>query len=287
MMADFESLWEFLNSQFARTVIASLAGAGLGAWTAQRIATRNKAQDDLVKELRTINLTATIAYGITDAFISVKKDNVKPMYDKWRSESTRRQEVIRTAPAGTVPEFEFDVDFKTMPPVKAGVEQLRQLMFGGIVLQPRAVALVNTLDRSVEQHSLMIQELNKLTEKFHGENLTGPQLAAVYFGLRVGTRIDDRYPTTLQALHMSTDDCIFFSGLLGDDLLEYGKTVAARLPERLRGKYTKATFDQPEREGLMPDPAEFPSWTTMFQTAPVLGLGIWTAEFEALALAQQ
>src|SRR5262250_3331572 len=82
-------LWEFLNSQFARTVIASLAGAGLGAFTAQRIAAKNKEHDDRVKEVRGANAAATIAYGMTEIFLGLKQQIAKPLLDLFLSERAK------------------------------------------------------------------------------------------------------------------------------------------------------------------------------------------------------
>lgn len=246
--------------EIAKALMPPLAGALAGALAAQGIAARNKVREEQLKELRFIGVTTAIAYGITEAFIGVKKSSVKPMFDHWDGDRRRREEVVRTTTAGTSPSFEFDADFRTLTPVKASVDQLRTLIFGNIALDPRAVGLMTALDRSIDQHASIIAENNKLVAKFE-EDRPGPaELAARLFGLRVGTRVDDRYPSTIRALSLGTDDCIMFSKLLGDDLTEHGKRLAAKLPKKLRGKYATFDFSQAEREGLMPNPADFQSW---------------------------
>lgn len=278
--------WAKLAIDFGIAAVGALAGAYAGAMGAQFIAERGKVRDELLKELRTINVAAALAYGITDSFIGVKKQHTKPMHDTWTSERARRDEVHRRVQAGEQIVFEFDVEFRTLVPVKASVEQLRQLMFVNINLEVRPISLVNLLDRSVEQHSQIIEALNKLVLGYEQQRFNSEQLAAVYFGLRVGTRVDDRYPTTLAALAMGTDDCIFFSKLLGDELAEHGKMVAARLPKRLRGRRVMANFSRAERDSLMPNPADYPDWPPVVEGARTLGHGIWTQKFEALALVQ-
>ncbi|UYN94371.1 MAG: hypothetical protein KIT25_20400 [Enhydrobacter sp.] len=251
---------DFTYFEIGKALIPALAGALAGALAAQGIAARNKVRDEQLKELRYIGVTTAIAYGITDAFIGVKKSNVKPMFEHWDEDRRRREEVARKAPPGTPPMFEFDADFRTLTPVKASVDQLRTLMFGNITLDPRAVSLMTALDRCVDQHALVIAELNRLVAQFEKDRPQSEELAARLFGLRMGTRIDDRYPTTMRALYSGTDDCIMFSKLLGDDLVEHGERLAAKLPKRLRGRYAVVNFSKAERDGLMPNSEDFKEW---------------------------
>jgi hypothetical protein len=74
--------------------------------------------------------------------------------------------------------------------------------------------------------------------------------------------------TTIRGLYSTTDDCIMFSRLLSDELVRHGQRLAPKLPKRLRGSFPSSDFSRQEREGLMPDPKEFPSWMPP-QTAPV------------------
>jgi hypothetical protein len=82
---DFADIQAFLDSQFLRSVLAALAGAGLGAWTAQWIAARNKKNDERLKEVRAANAAATIAYGITDHFLGMKHQIVKTIVDQFNA----------------------------------------------------------------------------------------------------------------------------------------------------------------------------------------------------------
>jgi hypothetical protein len=246
--------------EVGKALIPPLAGALAGAMAAQGIAARNKYRDEQLKELRSIPVTAALAYSVTEAFIAVKKGNVKPMYDHWDADRLRREQVVRSAPAGVSPLFEFDADFRTLTPVKASVDHLRSLMFANISLDPRAVSLMTALERSVDQHANVIAENNRLVAQFEHDRPNPAELAARLFGLPMGTRIDDRYKTTIRALYSGTDDCIMFSKLLGDDLVERGKRLAAKIPKRLRGQYVAADFSRAERQGLMPNPEDFRDW---------------------------
>lgn len=257
-----------------KAFVPPLAGALAGALAAQSIAARNKRYDDQVKELGFIGMTAALAYGVTEAFIGVKKGNIRPMFDHWDADRRRREETLRSVPRSVTSTFEFDADFRTLTPVKAGVDQLRALMYGNIRLETRAIALMGALDRCVDQHANIIAENNRLVAKFEADDLTAEALAARLFGLRVGTRVDDRYPTTIRALYSGTDDCIMFSRLLGDELVEHGKRLSPKVPKERRGSYVVADFTRAEREGLMPNAEDYSDWLPATRVA-ILPASLW------------
>ena len=84
-----------------------------------------------------------------------------------------------------------------------------------------------------------------------------------------------------------TDDAIYFSRMLGDDLKKYANELKARLPGRLKANapvITSANFSK--AADLLPDPAKYKDYDTMFQSKPAYGRGVWTEEFEILVHAQ-
>ena len=61
---------------------SALLGATVGALTAQWISARNKSIDDRLKEVRSGHAAAALTYSaITDVFLGVKKQNIKPTCD--------------------------------------------------------------------------------------------------------------------------------------------------------------------------------------------------------------
>ena len=261
-MADPISPWDSATFELAKIAVTALAGAVVGALTAQGIAARNKLRDDQLKELRIISTSAAIAYGIAEAFIIIKGQHVKPLFDTWKREHDRWELATQTAgTAGTKVVFELTPEFRTLTPVKAAVDKLREQMFANIALAPSAIRLVNALDRSTDQHTFIISEMNKAIAGYKSQQKSKAQLVAVYFGLLAGTRTDASYPNMLRGLYEDTDNGIMFGKLLGDDLAEHWKCLAMGQPQHLRGKPVAVMeFSRAEREGLMPDPANFAGW---------------------------
>lgn len=75
--------------------------------------------------------------------------------------------------------------------------------------------------------------------------------------------VDNRYGSAITAISRYTDDCIFFSKSVADDLSMHGKNLKSRFdrafschaPSIGSLKVEKAEYAQ-----LLPDLKEFPSW---------------------------
>lgn len=79
--------------------------------------------------------------------------------------------------------------------------------------------------------------------------------------------MDQRYESALRGIVSYTDDAIFFAKLLGDDLSKHATKLKNDLPARLRVRapvITSASYDK--TADIMPDPAKYSDWDTMFQT---------------------
>ena len=103
-MFDLIDLGSFLDLRFLTAVPSALAGAGLGAWTAQWIAARNKKTDERLKEIRAANAAATIAYGITDHMLGMKHQIIKPVVDQFAIDRERfiQADALPKPPGATV-----------------------------------------------------------------------------------------------------------------------------------------------------------------------------------------
>jgi len=275
-----------LFAQIAVPIISSLIGAGTGAYAAQYIVKRNKDLDDRLKEVRSTNAAVTLAYGITDRFLNEKHQIVKPLVDLFTDERQRFEDAHK--PPGPRGEIRFNLDLRSYNLNRTPIEQLEEIVFNQISAPTRPMSVVSILARTIQGLEAFVQERNELIREFRAVQKAEKALDAfAYFGLVTDKGADQRYSSTLSNLADYTDDAIHFSKMIGDDLRKYAIALRDTLPSRtkpLAPIIVSADFSK--RDDVMPNPEKYKDYETMFRANRVLGRGIWTAEFEALALAQ-
>jgi len=201
-------------------------------------------------------MTSAMAYGVTDAFIGVKKSkreaDVRPL---GRGRPSAVRSWCGTAPPGTVPTFTFDADFRTLHagkgiPRSAQDTRIRQhqarCASGPTHDRPRTVASTST--------NAIIAENNRLVAQFEKDR---PQpargSAARLFGIKVGPA--DRRPLCHDhpcALLRQRTIASCSAGSLGDELQEHGKRPRGEATEgKCAAHIPSSIFQRPKAEGLM------------------------------------
>ena len=95
----------------------------------------------------------------------------------------------------------------------------------------------------------------------------------LYFGLPQGHNhvINQTYPALIDAIYRQTDDGVFYSKLLCEDLYAHNVQLAARFKKRFGraapGTMDKPDFTTPASEGLIPNEADYADWLTLFRPA--------------------
>lgn len=254
-------VWLFLNeSQFVRTVLASLAGAGLGAWTAQRIAARNKDNEEILKDVRATNVAASISFGITEAFIAAKMQHVKPLYDGFLREKAA---LLAFRPTVGNNQYNFNADLRTLTPIKSPIDHLQKAVFERVSASTKVISLVSVLDRTLHGLDLLITSRNELVEKFKANS---PVSHLVYFGIVSPDGADETYSSIVKALYEYTDNAIYFSRFIGDELVKHGNSLKKKLPRKMRlSAPTITSADYSKAAHLMPSASDYQDWETMFQ----------------------
>jgi hypothetical protein len=130
--------------------------------------------------------------------------------------------------------------------------------------------LVTALAETIHDLNTSIGNRNRLIASYKATNFTGDELLYLYFGLpRSGRRItNEEYPSLIEAIHRQTDDGIFFSRLLCNDLVDYNRELAAKyrriFKKRAPAVIDKPDFTKPEEARLMPDEADYADWFNLF-----------------------
>jgi hypothetical protein len=84
---------------------------------------------------------------------------------------------------------------------------------------------------------------------------------------------DERFKASVEAIYNQTDDCIFFSRLLADDLLTYGNRLRRKNAWKYRlgiPKMKDADWSTAEGQGLLPTNEAYASWLGGFRTEPTI-----------------
>lgn len=270
-------------------LVASLLGAGVGAWTAQWIAARNKRNDQRLEEVRAANAATTIAYGITDHFLGMKEQIIKPIVDQFSSD---RSDFIKAnaapKPAGvTVIVFKVPLDafrFNWSP-----AKELQSNIFGDLSTPVRPMMVMPILSRTLAMLDTLAEDRNAMIKGFNDAQKAGKEIDPwAYYGIPYPKGgADQRYAHALQHISDYTDDVIIFSQMLGHDLREFALALRDTLPKSMRPLAPRiTTIATWKRAELMPMPEKYKDYEKLYWPVRALGSGRWAASFEALALAQ-
>ncbi len=258
----------FLNSNFT----AALAGALGGALAAQRIGDRAKQRDEILHEIRSTNAAIVMAFAIFNAGLSLKRQYIKDLYETYTAKKEELKKFQERRAAGlqdpNLP-FSLQTDFRSLHMPVVPIDLLRNVMFESISATGRTLTAVTTLDSVIAELSNIIQKRNDLIERFRQIDPTQNDLIpSLYFGLPYAEgHLSTEYPDTVEALYRLTDDIIFFSELMCNDLMSHGnrildqyKKIAKIKKENIR----TIDFTGAHREGNMPNAADYSDWLKGF-----------------------
>ena len=264
---------QFIASDAFGTLAEGAFGALFGAWGAQAVISRGQNKQAMAAELNSVSAALALCFTITNRFASLKRQHVRDMRDRY--EQARQDfEAAWNAPspgASAQPRV-IDVlaDMQTITPVKVPIELLERNVFEKMSIRGRALVVtteltgaIDGLERSIKYRNDLIAEIQQ------GPAPTPRALAERYFGLRnAGGRIDERFGMSIAAIFNQTDDCIFFSRILADDLSAYGRKLRRRYIWRFRSRFPKfvpADWSTAEAAGLIPPEAQYANWLRGFK----------------------
>jgi len=263
-----------MNSQFITSLIGSLSGAFAGAFTAQRIVERSKLRDELIREIRNTNAAIAVAFGICNSLLSLKNQYVKDLKSNYDSQKTEQLEHARKLESGEITSseiFEYKTNLVAFQAHKQPTEILSELVFEKLSLTGRSLNLVIALIQNIHGHYESIRKRENIIEDYKSLEAKGKQdmIAALYFGLPYGDgHINSEYPSLIKAISTQTDDGIFFSKLLCQDLSKHGKQLLETLKKNFRNvnqSVTEIDFAKAESHDLMPDDKNYADWLSAFE----------------------
>jgi hypothetical protein len=264
-------MWQALNSNFAIALIAAAAGAFFGAWGAQRIAERSKRREELLRELRNTNVAIVLATTTCNAAVAVKKQQVRPWYEKFKQDKEAFRTFVEQRKTGQVQgdaQYYFQADLTLFGPPETPIATLKQLVFYEISAYGRALGLVSALDQSILRLRRAISKRNELIQQFKDRGGSrASDFPARYFGMPISGFTDREYSDVADAIRSYLDDIVFFSSRLCEDLVLHGNEVRERFVKpgaKDVPNVTNVDFSQARADGLIPTDAQYQDWLNGF-----------------------
>jgi hypothetical protein len=272
-LPSLQEVGNFLNSNFTTSLAGALFGAWAGAAAAQRISERAKDREQQVAQIRATNAAIMSGFAIFNVIASLKNQQVRDLFTRFNTQLNELKMHQTGLAAGTVQPgtpFEFHADLLSLQMPLVPIESVKTLVYEKLSLNGRPLAAVSSLASSLDTLSLCISERNKLIEKFKNLGPSSPAaLPALYFGLPYGGgHVSTEYADIIEAIHRNTDDAVFFSKQLCEDLEKYGNQILET--HKKSNKHTKlkinsAIFTIAESKNLIPARAEYEEWLSTYQ----------------------
>lgn len=256
-----------LNSPFMLSLLGALAGACAGAVVATRLVSRRQRRDELLAEIRCTNVATMVALAICHKVLSLKRQHVLPLTAKFGADMAAWTEFTRQRRTGerqgNVPP-PIAIDLRMVPSLTFPVITLQRLLFDKISMFGRSLALMTTLSETAGWLTSANAKRNELVEWIRRlPDATG--VAQVYFGAPTAAGVSSLdYPQAVSAVANHTDELIFFSATLANDLAVHARqlreTWLNEFGKRHVPEVTAVDFTAARQNGLMPAEDKYAAW---------------------------
>lgn len=263
------NVYLLINSPFSVAFIGSLSGALGGALGAQRIIEMLKRRDGLAQEIKNVNAAIVVSFSICNTFIALKKQHILPITRAY-DDSLKALETFNTRrELGELNEreyFEYEADFKTIGAPSIPLESLKDIVFDRIGSGARVISAVSEIGVSAEAFSDVLVRREKVIGRMRAQNRE--EQACSYFGVvRPDGHVDQEYADLLDGMSQYSDDVIFFTSLLCEDLMEYGESIVrnnARVKKHLPS-VNDVNFSGKKAKPFMPERENYLGWLEAFK----------------------
>lgn len=246
--------------QWGSALISAGFGAGMGAWMAGRIARSAKLRDELLAELRSIDVAITLCISVIDVAGSLKKQHVLGLLKKYESDLARFAN-YKAAESCKGP-FPLSINHLKFQAIAPPTVELQSLILKDMSMSPNGVKSIVALTDAVGNLNGMFEAYNALLEMFRSGGLpAGFTPEHYYLALPVGGVVNNEYGSAVKGIAAYTDDVIFFACKLSDCLTSRGLKVRDRY-EKLSGEkhLIRRLGSIGENAGLIPPDSAYEGW---------------------------
>lgn len=268
LQAAWDYITVFLNSNFT----AALGGAFAGAMAAHSIANRSKLHATFQQEIRSTNAAIMVAFTICNAGLTLKKQLVKGIHDRYSAQRAELQLFKQRRALGeTTGAFKLDLDLRTVQMPILPIDVMRTLMYEKTSTRERPLAAMAALAGSAGTLSEVLIKRTELIDRFRSIGDTHPDRVAMYLGEPYGIgHVSEEFPDLVDAMQSLTDDVIFFSNLLIEDLTTHGEKVLAdykKANKKTEERISKIDLSPAHEAGLIPPKENYLDWIKGFPNA--------------------
>ena len=260
-------------------IIIPLSASFLGAWTAQRIAERNRFRDDLTKEIRNTNAALAVAFTVCNTGMALKRQHVQRISKEFEESKTDFVEHMRKRERGEIQGntvYRFLVHLMTINPPKLATESLRSMVLDRLSAVGRPLHLAVEINESADRLIVCLDGRNEVIAELKASNSDGlgdDGSAQRFFGLKFGGGHQDlTFPHLLDGITRSTDDVIFFAYLLCEDLRKHGNKLVEKYRARFGGAnaphITEMDFSPRLADETIPSRDQYKDWIDNFIERP-------------------
>lgn len=237
-VAEPQSGWVYLLS----TALIAAAGAYFGALGAQRAINRETRARRYREVLMAVNSAHSLTTVIFNQSASLKKQHHLPTLEGWQ----QLRERVTTALKDQKPIEHVAIHFQTPPPIHFPISALADLIYSKLTLNGRPLGALSELVQAEHTLTILTEAHDALRHEFEGQS--PDYVVPRYLALDTPQGRNDRYKDLVFGFVDVLDDLLFFSDVLGKDLLEYGEVVRESAPRRLRKSLPKLNV----RGGVVP-----------------------------------
>lgn len=265
MTVDLVRAFVNLLESTAVSFFGALAGASAGAWGAQRVIERTRRREELLREIRNTNAAVMVAFTIANTALGMKSQLVKPMADRFRADLEELRKHLAAPQASGAPKakFSFQADLQGFLAPSFPVDTLKTLVFDRISAYGKALSLVPLIENASIGLSRSIEERRSLIADFKKYPMDDAW-ALRYFGEKSPSGQTHReFADLVDVIASYTDDVIYFSGALTEELVAHGQLLHKAFAERYgKGapKVDAPDFSGPKKSGLYPSGADYGAW---------------------------
>lgn len=255
-------LWLALNTNF----VTALSGAFAGAFGASVIANRNMRRRQLLEEILSTKTAIDLSFSIANCFLVQKEQAVRKLCEEYQIQRQAYFELMRDNGQGKSPiqnETVFLMDLQVMSPVKVPIDKLEELITRQISVFGFPVVAVTALSQSIDLWNQRQELRNEFIREFRKKQYSEKERCEHFFGAsdERGDRNDD-YPSFMKGISVYTDECIFFSMYLCDQLVSHGENLS-KLYGSKSPRMTQPNFEKAENAGLLPDKDQYQTWLSL------------------------